>query len=213
MSLSLSSHRAPLALLFATAAVTCVWTTTAHAENDALDQLLENVKYWEERGRPDKAAEIWQKVLRSDPNHPGALSALALYAARGGKKAEAEGYLRRLEAAHPRHPKIAAIKQAIGIGNQYDDLLAEARALVKAGRLDDAIAAYRKVFGANAPSGELGLEFYQTLGGTDSGWEEARAGLERLNTESGGSARTELALARHLSYREGTRRDGVKRLA
>ena len=25
---------------------------------------------------------------------------------------------------HPRHPKIAAIKQAIGIGNQYDDLLA-----------------------------------------------------------------------------------------
>lgn len=199
------------AFLLATAAV-AAWTAPALADNDALEQLLQNVKYWEGKGRPDKVAETWEKVLRSDPNHPGALSALALYAARGGKKAEAEAYLRRLEAAHPQHPSIPAIKQAIGIGNQYDELLAEARGLVKAGRLDDAIAAYRKVFGQNPPSGELGLEFYQTLGGTESGWDEARAGLERLAAESGGAARVELALARHLSYREATRRDAVRRL-
>ncbi len=179
---------------------------------DALEQLLENVRYWQARGRLDKAAEAWRKVLKSVPNHAEALAELALFSARSGKTEEAKGYLARLRKAQPGHPRIASLEQALGLGTKYDDLLTEARALVKSGKIGDGLALYRKLFGNQAPSGAVGLEYYQTLGGTAGGWEEAKGGLQRLMEDNAGDARFELAYARHLTYVESTRRDGLDRL-
>ena len=179
----------------------------------ALEQLRANVQYWEERGRADKAVEVWRKILRSDPRDADALAALALEGARRGRTDEARTYLGRLEAEHPGHPKIASVRQALGLGAQYAPLLAEARRLVAGGKAAEGVAAYRRLFGEEAPSGAVGLEFYTTLGGLPEGWEEARAGLARLAADNPSSARFALAHARHLTYREETRRDGIARLS
>jgi len=179
---------------------------------EALDQLLENVRYWQARGRPDKAAEAWRKVLRSVPNHAEALTELALFAARAGKSDEAKGYLERLRKAQPGNPRIPGLEQALGLGAKYDDFLTQARTQVRAGKIGEALELYRKLFGGQTPSGAVGMEYYQTLGGTAGGWEEARLGLLRLMGDNASDSRFELAYARHLTYVETTRRDGIDRL-
>jgi tetratricopeptide (TPR) repeat protein len=57
------------------------------------------------------------------------------------------------------------------------------------------------------------LEYYQTLGGTPGGWDEARRGLEGLAQQSPDDPVVALALAEHLTYRESTRRQGIAQLA
>lgn len=203
----------PLTLLSALLLTAAAPAPPADTGSEAIEQLLANVRYWEERGRADKAAEVWQKILRSDPDNPDALAALALHAARAGATAEARGYLARLERDHRGHPKIASVRQALGLGAQYGELLAEARRLVREGRVTEAVASYRRLLGGEAPTGAIAVEFYQTLGGLPDGWDEAREGLERLASQSPGDPRLELAAARHLTYREATRREGIARLA
>lgn len=208
-----------LACILSTSAATSA-TTPGYAadppppseEGRALEQLLENVRYWQARNRPDKAAEAWRKVLKSVPNHAEGLAEMALFAARAGRNDEARDFLERLKKAHPQSGRIAGLEQALGLGAKYDDFLGQARAAVKAGRISEGVELYRKIFGGQTPGGAVALEFYQTLGGTAGGWEEARVGLERLASENPGDARFAVAAARHLTYVEGSRREGIERL-
>src|SRR5690606_25147062 len=76
-----------------------------------------------------------------------------------------------------------------------------------------AVAQYREALGGAEPTGELAVEYYQALGATEAGWEQARRGLERLTKSSPSDARASLALAQLLTYRETTRPEGIQRLA
>lgn len=185
----------------------------ASAESAAVQQLLESADYWRERNRTDKLVEIWQKILVSEPSNATALSELSRYYGSIGRQAEALEYRRKLEAAHPGHPALGdlQIEQPSVGGN--DESLQQARRLVAAGRIEEAIPKYREYFGDRDPSGELALEFYPTLGGTPGGWEEARRGLERVATASPNNRRAALIHAKHLTYREHTRRTGISKLA
>lgn len=179
---------------------------------DAIEQLLENVRYWRARNRPDKAAEAWRKILRSDSRHRDALAELALYEARNGNKKKAKGYLERLGRVAPQHPLIPSINQALGLAKSYDRMLDAARAAVRSGDKQEGLELYREVFGGQPPAGALGVEYYQTLGGMPGRWQEAREGLERIARENDGKPFFALALARHLTYDESTRREGIQRL-
>jgi len=201
-----------LALAAATLATTPGLAAEPTDNPEAIEQLLENVRYWQARGRPDKAAEAWRKVLRSDPRHPEALAELALVEARAGRDQAARELVDRLKRVQPNHPRLAALEQALGLGAKYDDYLGDARAAVKAGKIAEALELYKKVFGSQPPSGSIGLEYYQTLGGTSGGWDDARAGLDRLARENPGDARYAVAHARHLTYSEITRREGIRLL-
>ena len=178
----------------------------------AIDQLLENARYWESRGREDKAIEAWSKLLLARPDDAAALVTLGLHHARAGRRTEAAALLERLRAAHPGHAGIGQIEQALRVGGRADELLAEARKKARAGDAAGAVDAYRQLFGDQPPPRGLALEFYQTLGGMPGGWEEARQGMQRLVAEAPGVARFRLALAQHLTYRESTRRDGIRSL-
>ena len=196
----------PLSILALTLA-----TSVAAAGSPALDQLLDNAEYWSKRGQMERAVEAWHKVLRSDPSHPRALTALGLFYARKGEVSEAERYAERLRAAHPSDAGIEAIRRAARVGARYDELIAEARALAQRGSAEAAVAKYREAFGATPPPA-LALEFYETLGGTKDGWAQAREGLEALAAARPRSNEVRMALARHLTYREPTRREGIGRL-
>ena len=52
---------------------------------------------WQERGREDKAAEAWGKVLVADPKSAEALVALTLYYSRLDRMDTAREYLARLK--------------------------------------------------------------------------------------------------------------------
>lgn len=178
----------------------------------AVSQLETNARYWAARGRQDKAAKAWQRLLRVQPNHQTALAELALWFARADALEAAESYLERLRRAHPKDPRIPSIQRMVALGKRYDALITAARKLVSQDRLEAAVARYREAFGSQTPRGRVALEFYQTLGGTEGGWSEARRGLERL-AEANAAPIFALALAKHLTYREATRRQGIQMLA
>ncbi|WP_119153335.1 cellulose biosynthesis protein BcsC [Caldimonas tepidiphila] len=187
----------------------------ATAQDAAIRPLIEQAQYWQQRGRGDRAAEAWQKLLRVVPDHPDALLGLAQVELQAGNAAGANERLARLKAAHPQDPRIARLEAQIRTGSPGAQAqLAQARDLARAGKAEEAALRYKEAIGARPPADPgLALEYYQTLGGTAQGWEEARAGLERLARERPDDVRAALALAEHLSYREATRPAGIEALA
>lgn len=178
-------------------------------ENAGIEKLIQQAKYWEERDRYDLANESWLKLLRIQPDHPDALTALGINEARAGRTVPAQVYLQRLREAHPGHANIARLEDAIATGDFDDSKLSEARAQAKSGNYDRAARLYRDVLGEQPPKGRLGLEYYQTLGGAKGGWEPARKGLQELAQQYPNDPDFQLAYAQHLTYREQTRREGI----
>jgi len=197
---------AALVLAFA-----CLHAGPAGADEAATRVLIDQAQYWQSKGRSDRAAESWKKLLRIDPRSAEALFGLGLADVDAKNTASAQAYLERLRQVAPASPYIARLDQAIRSGGTQMQL-GEARALARSGKADEAMTRYRQVFGERAPDGPQALEYYQTLGATAAGWEEARTGLERLNRENPQDRKIALAYAEHLTYRESTRREGIDRL-
>ena len=185
----------------------------ARAESPAIQQLLDNASYWKERGDTAKMVEIYNKILRSNPSHTVSLAELALFYAHEGNHAQADATLARLARIEPSHPQLLAIQQAMSIGGEYDEMLMQARELTASGEYEQAVLAYRDLFANAAPPQDLALEYYQTLGGTTGGWEAAEQGLRSLHSQQPLEKQTSLALAKHLTYREATRREGIQQLS
>ena len=98
------------------------------------------------------------------------------------------------------------------MGKVNEDELAQARDLAKQGRTAEAIAAYQRVFHGPTPPANLAVEYYQTLSGTEGGWEQARAGLGKLVIANPQDLKAQLAYAQLLTYRDQTRAEGIERL-
>jgi cellulose synthase operon protein C len=176
-------------------------------------RLARNAWYWQARARSDKAEEAWKQVLEAAPDNPEALAALGGFHARAGRMQAARDALARLEKTSPGHPDVPVLRREIEVGARYGALLSQARKLVHEDRLAEGAAKYRELFGAAGPPGDLALEYYQTVGGTPGGWEEARDGLRRVVRRAPGEPRFRLALGKLLTYREETRREGIELLA
>jgi tetratricopeptide (TPR) repeat protein len=183
-------------------------TTTGNVNQ----QLVDQARYWEDRGRYDLAKESWLKLLRIVPDDATALNGLAMAEALSGRPAAAQEYLAQLRAAHPNDAHIASIEDAINNAAINGTALDKARALAQEGQYDEAVEAYQQIFGGQKPSGRVALEYYQTLAGATGGWAPARTGLEELVREYPGDPIYKLALAQHLTYEEDTRREGIESL-
>lgn len=175
--------------------------------------LIDQARYWEQRGRYDLANEAWLKLLRTNPNNAEALAGIAVNEARTGQQAAAQVYLDKLKAAHPNHPSINSIEGTIRQSSITDDQLAKARGLARQRRYAEAIAVYEELFGGLKPAGRLALEYYQTMAGAEGKWEKARKGLTRLKKENPEDPLYALAFAQHLTYKEKSRRRGISNLA
>lgn len=188
-------------------------THEAAAEPSMVDQLIHQAEYWSRRGRLERAADAWRKVLRAQPMHSEALSALALHHARRGEAERAGDLVSRLAHAHPGHPEIALLEKTIRVGRRFWDDVQQARALSRAGRVAEALEHYRRAFDGVPPMDRVGFEYYQVLSGVDGSWEEVRLGLTRIAEALPNDDEVALTLAQHLTYREATRRDGLRRLS
>src|SRR3970282_1427888 len=61
--------------------------------------------------------------------------------------------------------------------------------------------------------GEMALEYYDVVGNSSKGWAEAKTGLEKLVKAAPEDLSYRLALARHLTRRTATRRNGLQMFA
>ena len=193
----------------------CVLTTPVWA-NDALaiKTLTEQARFWESKGRTELAAAAWKRLLQIDPRNAEALAGLAQHELASNRPEAARAITDELK----RQPQanreaIRRIENAAAQKSLNTKLLDQARAASRAGRLDEAVGLYRQLLEGQVPTGAIALEYYQTLGGTTAGWEEARKGFERLVADDPGNGRAALAYAQHLTYRAATRREGIRLLA
>lgn len=198
-----------ICLIFALGpAIQSAWS----ADDVATRQLVDQARYWQQNSREDLAAGAWRKLLRADSNHPEALIRLGLIEARAGRVVEAQELYRRAAQLSSAPAGLADLESALKAGKNAP-AIDTARKQAQAGQAEAAASSYRSALGTSKPTGQLGLEYYQTLGATRDGWEEGRRGLEELARNNPGNPRYLLALARHLTYRESGRREGIRQLA
>ena len=205
--------RALASALLLSAAVSTAWSRDAENSAGAAEQLASQARYWEAQNRYDLSRENWLKLLRSTPDNIPALQGLIKAEALSGRKAEAQSYLDRFKKAHPGHADLSRMEALVRQGSFNIDKLGPPRTLARAGKYQEAVEAYRKLFAGEIPVGRLALEYYQTLAGTDKGWEPAREGILQLVADNKDEPIYRLALAQHLTYRESTRRQGIRELA
>ncbi len=181
-------------------------------EPTPVERLTRAARYWQSRDRDDLALQAWRQVLKLDGRSPEALAAVGADHARAGRLEAAREVLARLAGAHPDHPATSTLAQHIEIATR-SDLLERARRYAREQRLDEAVAAYEELFRGREPPEPLGLEYYETLSGTERGWQKAVDALRRLAAASPRALRYRLALGRALTYREHTRLEGISLLA
>ncbi|MEQ1917289.1 MAG: cellulose synthase subunit BcsC-related outer membrane protein [Gallionella sp.] len=182
------------------------------AVDNASQVLIEQATYWQQKNRDDLAGDAWRKLLRAEPNHPQALIQLAKIELRAGNVTEAQALYERAARLSPPPVGLTELASSLRMGTVPASELDVARKQAQAGQPDAAVKQYKKALKGERPSGALGLEYYQTLGGTREGWGEARQGLETLAKNHPGDKTYLLALAKHLTYRETTRREGIRQL-
>ncbi len=178
----------------------------------ALAVLLQQASYWRGQQRIDLAERSLQRAEILAPDDPDVLALAAQMAADAGHTQEAEAALAKLRQRAPADPRLAALDQAVRIGPISDAALAEARRLAAAGKAAEAVAAYNRLFKSTSPPAALAVEYYQTLAGTEIGWQSARDGLAAVVRQTPQDARAQLAYAQVLTYRDATRQDGIARL-
>ena len=180
----------------------------------AVKTLTEQARFWESKGRTELAAAAWKRLLQIDPKNPDALAGLAQSELANNRPEAARALTEELK----RQPQasreaIRRIENATAQKSLNTKLLDQARAASRAGKLDEAVGLYRQLLEGQPLTGPIALEFYQTLGGTTTGWEEARKGFERLSREDAGNNAVALAYGQHLTYRAATRREGIRLLS
>lgn len=203
--------------LLLSALACCVPFNTALGQENsqsALDALLRQADFWQENQRPDLARQALERYLSGRPDDPEVLFRLARQALADDQPEQAEQWARRLEQASPNNPRLIELDQ-LQQGDELDTTqLNRARQLARANRYAESASAYRELFGGETPPRGLAVEYYQTLaGGSDVQWREARDGLRQFSNDYPEDGPLNRALGEVLTYREGTRREGIDRLA
>ncbi|RZL86156.1 MAG: tetratricopeptide repeat protein [Variovorax sp.] len=183
------------------------------AQNDAKAALIEQGNYWQGMGRLDLAEESWRKLLRVDPQSADAMYGMSQVELARGNAEPARAWIARLRAAHPNDARAVRLQQQSQQAGPQQTDLQRARAAAQAGRTAEAVQLYRGIFDNRPPPEPLAVEYYQLLGGTPQGWDEGRKGLEQLVKDRPDNLGYKLALAQLQTYREPTRREGIRSLA
>ncbi|MFC4167392.1 cellulose biosynthesis protein BcsC [Teichococcus aestuarii] len=184
----------------------------ARAQDNAIGVLLEQANFWRAQNRPDRALQTLERVLAVEPNNVDALSAAAAAQAENGNRAEADRLLARIRQLAPADPRLSDAALSVRGATADPGAVAEARRLAQAGQQAQAVARYRQMFGGNTPPDAYAVEYYQALAGTQEGYAEARNAMERLAESRPNDTRLALAYAQILTYREGSRAEGIRRL-
>lgn len=179
-------------------------------------QLADEARAWQQKNRDDLAADLWRKLLRSDPNHPEALVRLGMIELRAGNIKAAEMLHQRARRLSPPPAELFALTAALDSLKQQakTDTRPASEPLVQTkppARVEARPEPDKKI--AQQPPRLVDLGEYQTESAINANWEETRRSLEQLVRTSPGNKNYLFALARHLTHREATRREAIRLLS
>lgn len=134
----------------------------AHAAATPVQEhLLEQVRLGEASKREDLVRQSLYRLELIDPNNPDVVAARMRYLLRQGDTAGAKQQLERLAKLAPESPELKAsrdeMKSSTGDGRQE---LQQARLLGVAGKVDEAIAAYEKLFNGVPDDDDAAIEYW-----------------------------------------------------
>lgn len=171
--------------------------------------LIDQARYWVERGRADLAERALNRLLEADPTNAEALLHYGLLEVERDNIPAAQQRLQELRRAHPGDTaRIQRLETAVRAGRIDPAELERARRFAREGLYERAIQEYRRTFDGPPPE-QYSLEYYETLGGSSEGRPQAIRGLREMAERTGRDPRVMLALGRILTYDEGTRREGI----
>lgn len=184
----------------------------AAEQSDALTVLIAQGTYWQNHRRGDLAEQAWQKVLRIDPKQPDALYGMGIVEVDRKQPTQAQEYLVQLRNVAPNDPRIDELARRLGENTPRASAVDDARRLAEKGQSQAAVQKYQEAIAKGPVTPELGLEYYQSLGATPQGYDEAVRGMTALAKAHPDDPRFALALAQQQTYREATRREGIQQL-
>lgn len=182
--------------------------------SEAAQALVKQAQFWYEKGNPERSREAWARLQQLEPSNVQALYWQGALAAKAGDLDKAAEFLQLLKQNPAGQSQAQLLDQDIYLQQSgRPEQLEQARVLAESGELDSAVAAYRKLFGARTVQGELAFEYYNYLGYTDDGWEQAKQGLTRVSQQYPARGDIALAQAKLLTRNQATRIDGLKQIA
>ncbi|ESJ07416.1 cellulose synthase, partial [Cupriavidus sp. HPC(L)] len=190
-------------------AQTAAAPAVAPSINAELARLLSSARMWEAKNRADLARGALDKILTIEPQQPDALLLLAQIELRSNRPAEAQRILQRLRQHHPKHPATRELEDSYRIATQDKREMATVRMLARGGNEKEALERLQKLFPDGPPQGELGIDYYRILAGTDAGRPRAIAELRRQLAQRPDDARLALVLGDLLTDRPATRAEGL----
>ena len=188
--------------------------SSAWAGDDLMSsQLVDEARLWQQKDRDDIAAGLWRKLLRTNPKHPEALIKLGAIEARAGNIAEAEALLNRASQLAAVPAGLSELSGALAAIKGPPKALPAPSMMDASKALDEMAITIRDKrvvpkFSRNDASPVLD----QTSQATKKQWITSRRALEKRAQNNPDDSRHLVALARHLTYREGTRREALRQL-
>jgi len=127
-------------------------SSQAHSVVEPVSWLLEQVRVGEATHNEALISNSLYSLSLVEPNHPELLAARARQALRLGKQADAQQTLAQLASVAPDSSQYRQIVVALALETPaVRQQLQQARVLASAGRLQEAQAEYRKLFGSDGP--------------------------------------------------------------
>lgn len=169
------------------------------ATTPAQEHLLEQVRLGEASNREDLVRQSLYRLELIDPNNPDLIAARMRYLLRQGDTAGAQKELERLTKLAPDSPELKAsrneMKSNTGEGRQA---LQQARLLGVAGKVDEAIAAYEKLFGGVPDDVDAAIEYWTLVARLPARHSEGVSQLKKLNASAPGNVSLLTALAKQM---------------
>ena len=169
------------------------------ATTPAQEHLLEQVRLGEASNREDLVRQSLYRLELIDSNNPELIAARMRYLLRQGDAAGAQKELERLTKQAPDSPELKAsrneMKSNTGEGRQA---LQQARLLGVAGKVDEAIAAYEKLYGGVPDDVDVAIEYWTLVARLPARHSEGVSQLKKLNASAPGNVSLLTSLAKQM---------------
>ncbi|MGJ8668309.1 MAG: cellulose synthase subunit BcsC-related outer membrane protein [Oceanococcus sp.] len=125
----------------------------------AVTQLVENARYWEDNGRGDLARAALEKHLLVEPDNPRIYYQLGMTGIRMGEPQRCADIVRRMQKRIPKHDLTQALNLECRIATQHRLDMAKLKLLTDRDQYDKAFAILQQLFPDGPPQGRLGVEY------------------------------------------------------
>ncbi|WP_037028431.1 cellulose synthase subunit BcsC-related outer membrane protein [Psychromonas aquimarina] len=169
---------------------------------DSVEWLLKQLKLADAMNRDDIVESTLERLFAIEAdNLDGLYYQTNMYLKRreSDKAAQATETLNRLA---PNAEQTLAVNDLLASRGKNKSAFQQARLLARAGRYQEALQAYKKVFPNGMPTSALQLEYLQVEGNMNRRWQTVKLGLERLNAQYPGVPQYQLALANHIRKKD-----------